>query len=97
MESDIKKYLEAKHLLASLEDKIAKYRQRILEQMHSMQQTRYETGTFRVQLRTMTTEHVSKKNLPPEIWSRFAKPSIIEQVVVTDSSKPRRRSPSASH
>ncbi len=97
MESDIKKYLEAKQLMASLEEKISKYRMRILEQMHGMQQTRYETGTFKVQLRTMTTEHVSRKDLPPEIWSRFAKPSVIEQVVVTDSSKPRRRSPSASH
>jgi hypothetical protein len=94
MDNDVKKYLEAKQLMASLEEKVAKYRQRILEQMHEMGQTKFETPQFKVQLRMMTTEHVSKKDIPPDVWVRYAKPSTIEQLVVTDSTKPRRRSPS---
>ena len=95
MEGDIKKYLEAKQLLASLEDKISKYRMRIIEHMHQNGQTRIETPQYKVQLRTMTTEHISKKELPVEIWSRYARPSTVEQLVVTDATKPRRRSPPA--
>ncbi len=94
MEADIKKYLEAKQLMASLEEKIAKYRQRIIDHMHAVQAIKLDVEHYRAQLRTVTTEHISKRDVPLEIWSRFSRPSTVEQLVVVDTTKPRRRSPS---
>ena len=96
LQDDVKKYLEAKELLAALDKKVSKYRDRILEHMRMLKVRKVEDRAFSITLREMRSEHIYKKDVPPELWSRFAKPSTAEQVVVVDRTKPRpARSPRA--
>ncbi len=97
LQDDVKKYLEAKELLAALDKKVSKYRERIMGHMKMLKTQRLEDRTFTISLRQLKSEHIYRKDVPPEIWSRFAKSSTAEQLVVTDRTKPRRsrsRSPS---
>ena len=95
LQDDVKRYLEAKELMAALDKKVAKYRTRILEHMKMLRTQKIDDRAFSVTLREMRTEHIYRKDVPPEIWSRFSKTTAIEQVVVVDKTKPRARSPGA--
>ncbi len=93
-QDDVKKYLEAKELLSALDKKVAKYRERIINHMKMLKTRKVEDRTFSATLREMKSEHIYRKDVPMEIWGRFAKSSTIEQLVVTDRLKPKRsRSP----
>ncbi len=85
MESDIRKYIEAKKLMGSLEEKIAKYRSRIMEDLKSKGTTRMTTPDYRVSLRVMKSEHVYKRDVPPDIWDRYKRGSEVEQLVITSA------------
>lgn len=89
LHDDVKRYLEAKELLSALDKKVTKYRERIMDHLKMLKVRKLEDKAFSITVREMRSEHVYRKDVPPEIWSRFAKPSTAEQLVVVDRTKPR--------
>jgi hypothetical protein len=87
MDTDVKKYLEAKRLLAELEAKVAKYRGRILEDMKAKGVSRIATAEYKIAIRRVEAEHIRRADVPAELWARYSRPSISEQLVVTESKK----------
>ena len=85
MDADVKKYLEAKRLLAELESKVAKYRARILEEMKAKGATRLATPEYKIAIRKMEAEHIRRADVPVDLWARYARPSVSEQLVVTEA------------
>ncbi len=86
-ESDIRKYLEAKALLSTLEEKVERYRRRILDQMQSDGIEELKGADYSAKIRTMRMEHVYKKDVPPDVWNRYKKETRTTQLVVTQKKK----------
>ena len=92
-ESDIKKYMEAKALMSSLEEKVEKYRRRILDQMQRDGVEELSGADYKAKIRTMRMEHVYKKDVPADIWNRYKKETRSTQLVVSQKKKTSSKSP----
>lgn len=84
-ESDIRKYMEAKALISSLEEKADRYRKRIIEHMTKEGLTSVKVDDYTAKMRVMRTEHVYKKDVPSDIWNRYKKESECTQLFVTQN------------
>ncbi len=84
-DTDIRKYMEAKALISSLEEKAERYRKRILDHMTKEGMTAMKTDDYTAKIRVMRSEHVYKKDVPNEVWNRYKRESEFTQLVVTQN------------
>jgi hypothetical protein len=92
-ESDIRKYIEAKALMSTLEEKVERYRRRILDQMQRDGIDELSGSDYKAKIRTMRMEHVYKKDVPSDIWNRYKKETQSTQLVITQKKKTTSKSP----
>ncbi len=69
----IEKFLEIKKQLSELEKRHEKYRKWIESYMEKEQVMEIEHNHVTIKLSKQQRESVAKKDLPPEIWSKYAK------------------------
>lgn len=69
----IEKFLEIKKQLSELEKRHEKYRKWIESYMEKEQMMEIEHDTVTIKLTKQQRESVSKKDLPAEVWSKYAK------------------------
>lgn len=69
----VEKFLEIKKQLSELEKRHEKYRKWIESYMEKEQMMEIEHDNITIKLTKQQRESVSKKDLPPEVWSKYAK------------------------
>lgn len=79
----IEKFLEIKKQLSELEKRHEKYRKWIESYMEKEQMMEIEHDNIRIKLTKQQRESVSKKDLPPEVWSKYAKRTTFNVIKVS--------------
>lgn len=69
----IEKFLDIKKQLSELEKRHEKYRKWIESYMEKEQMMEIEHDHVTIKLTKQQRESVSKKDLPPDVWSKYAK------------------------
>lgn len=79
----IEKFLDIKRQLSELEKRHEKYRKWIESYMEKEEVMEIEHNDVTIKLSKQQRESVAKKDLPPEIWSKYAKRTTFNVIKVS--------------
>lgn len=91
MEETLEKYYMAKEKLKDLQELIDYYKETIEDYLNESDRDILRTSRFTVERRSMTTERLSRKNCPPDVWKDYAKEYVVKYITVTKNGEKRRR------
>ena len=73
MEEILAKYYTAKEKIKDLQELLDNYKEIIEEYLDDNTKDKLTTSGFNVERKTMTTQRLSKKNCPSDIWDEYSK------------------------
>jgi hypothetical protein len=68
-----KSYLEYKSKIIQLEDHLSLLKIQIEQNMEEMNKSKIVTSLYTIEKKPMEIERISKKNVPDDIWNKYAK------------------------
>ena len=91
MEEIIEKWVHARDMQREWEKKTEHYRSMAQDMMAREHLDVYETGTHRVKKQVQQREVMSKKMVPPEVWSQYALPQRLEFLVLSSKNENKKK------
>lgn len=84
IDSMLEKWSDARKHVAVLEKKIEQYKKMMKQYLRQNNLSKYENDFFKVRQNTQDRSFIIKKNVPPEIWDRYATPQKIDFLTLTE-------------
>jgi len=83
MDQIIEEWIHAREMQRQWEQRVDQYRKQAEDMMSRQGIDVYETATHRLKRQSQQREVMSKKMVPPEIWSKYALPQRVEFLVLS--------------